>query len=433
MSADPDDPPTDDFENLPVLEEAVGPSETEAMPVLDAESVREANLVTPPPHLPISPSPASDESQESATPTTGKYRLPHAGHALLWVLLMFGSQLLLGLVIGIGIAVVLMATGQIQIQPGTPPDVTKIERMVNRVLVPLATLITLLFSVGVVFLLFRRETARCMGLRGMTVTQVMLVLLSVLPCALLASEVSNWATELLPNVSMNLFGDFAKESWWLVFVAACLFPGVGEELYFRGFLSRGLVAHHGPWLGTLIAAFYFGAIHLHPIQACGAFALGLALQFVFLTTRSLWGAILLHTANNAFAFLTMRYGHLVPIPGFTSDVPAAVEDGVSIPRHDELIEKLNVGATGVIAHTAPLLLLASIVAVTAIALAMLRTRTRWLRPDGTEWSLGYESAEGPRSESPMQTVSASLDGVTTFVLLLANAVFFAALYLHIAH
>ena len=443
MSAAPDGLPTDDLENLPVLKEAVGPSETEVIPVLDEESVCEANLVTPPLHLPFSSSLVLDESQGSETPTTGKYRLPHAGHALLWVLLMFGSQLLLGLVIGIGIAVVLMATGQIQIQPGTPPDVTKIERMMNRVLVPLATLITLLFSVGVVFLLFRRETARCMGLRGMSITQVMLVILSVLPCALLANEVTNWASEFLPNVSMNLFGDFAKESWWLVFVAACLFPGVGEELYFRGFLSRGLVAHHGPWLGTLIAAFYFGAIHLHPIQACGAFALGIALQFAFLTTRSLWGAILLHTANNAFAFLTMRYGHLVPIPGFTSDVPAAaVEVGIPVLRHDDLIEKLNVGGPGVIAHTAPLLVLAAIVAVAAVAWAMLRTRTRWLRPDGTEWSLGYMSAEGPQSSVPgsavppsavpMQTVSGSLDGVTTIVLLLANAVFFAALYLHIA-
>ena len=417
MSAAPDGPPMDELENLPVLEEAV--ISTDAQLTLDAEHV--------------SQSLASNDLQESATPTQGKFILPHAGHALLWVLLMFGSQLLLGLVIGIGISVVLMATGQIQFQPGTPPDVSKIAPMVNRVLVPLATVITLLFSAGVVLLLFRRETTRCMGLRGLSITQIMLVLLSVLPCALLASEVTNWASELLPNVSMNLFGDFAKESWWLVFVAACLFPGVGEELYFRGFLSRGLIAHHGPWLGTLIASFYFGAIHLHPIQACGAFALGLALQFVFLTTRSLWGAIILHTANNAVAFLAMRYGHLVPIPGFTSDVPAtAVEDGIPVPRYDELIEKLNVGGPGAIAHTAPLLLLAAIIAVAAIAWAMLRTRTRWLRPDGTEWSLGYESAEGPRSQVPVQTVSGSLDGVTAIVLVLANAVFFAALYLHIA-
>jgi membrane protease YdiL (CAAX protease family) len=412
MSAAPDDLPTDGPESLPLLEES------EATPVLDTEPVTE--LI------------ASSEPQESATPTTGKYRLPHAGRALLWVLLMFASQLALGLAVGIVIAVVLIATGQIQFQRGSPPNLAEIEPMVNRVLVPIATLITLLFSLGVVLLLFRRETARCMGLRGMTVTQGVLVLLSVLPCALLASEVTNCAAELLPNMSMELFGDFAKEPWWLVFVAACLFPGFGEELFFRGFLSRGLVAHHGPWLGTLIAAFYFGAIHLHPIQACGAFALGLALQFVFLTTRSLWAAILLHTANNAVAFLAMRYGHLVPIPGFTSNAPAkAAEEGIPVPRFDELPQKLDVGGPGAIAHTAPLLLVAAVVVVAAIAWAMLRTRTRWLRPDGTEWTRGFLSAEGPRPEVPVQTVTGSLDGNAGIVLVLANIAFFATLYFHI--
>ena len=417
MSTAPDDSPTDDLENLPLLEVAVSPTAAAAAPGLDAEPVTQ--LLT------------SDERQDSATPTTGTYRLPHAGHALLWVLLMFGSQLVFGLLIGIPLAVVLIATGKIHFQPGMPLDTSEIETSLNRIIVPIATLMTLLFSLGVVLVLFRRESARCMGLRGMSATQVMLVLLSVLPCALLASEVTNWASELLPNVSMDLFGDFAQESWWLVFVAACLFPGVGEELFFRGFLSRGLVAHHGPWLGTLIAAFYFGAIHLHPIQACGAFALGLALQFVFLTTRSLWGAILLHTGNNAVAFLAMRYGHLVSIPGFTSNAPnEAVEDGIPVPRNDEWIENLMGGGPG-ISHTAPVLLIAAIVAVAAIAWAMLRTRTRWLRPDGTEWSRGFLSAEAPRSEVSAQTITGRLDEITASVLFFANAGFFVALYLHV--
>ena len=85
MSAAPDGPPMDELENLPVLEEAV--ISTDAQLTLDAEHV--------------SQSLASNDLQESATPTQGKFILPHAGHALLWVLLMFGSQLLLGLVIGI--------------------------------------------------------------------------------------------------------------------------------------------------------------------------------------------------------------------------------------------------------------------------------------------------------------------------------------------
>ncbi|MFM9963006.1 MAG: lysostaphin resistance A-like protein [Planctomycetaceae bacterium] len=368
-----------------------------------------------------------DDAAVIDAPMDSKYRLPNAGRAFLWVLLLFGSQLIVGLVIGVVLVVTLMASGQIQMPRDLSSNIAEESWSIDRILVPLATLLTLGTALGVVILLFRKETARCMGLRGMTLTQTVLVLLSVLPCALLASEVTNCVSEVLPNISMDLFGDFAQESWWLVFVAACLFPGLGEELFFRGFLSRGLLAHHGPWLGTLITAFYFGAIHLHPIQACGAFALGLALQFVFLTTRSLWGAILLHTANNAVAFLAMRYGHLVPIPGFTTNSPTEpVAEEVPAIHYDELIKELNGHSS--IAHTNPLLLLAATVAVAAIAWALLRTRTRWLRPDGTEWSRGFLSAEGPPPEVPVHVASGRLDEVTGSAVLLANIAFFAALF-----
>ncbi len=418
MDPQADRPPPDTFATSePPL--ASGPPpvpETEVLEVLEIDSAPEDS--------------AADSS--IGTPTVGKYRLPNAGRALLWILLLIGSQLVFAVLVVVVLAATLMAGGEPQVPQDLPSKIAEQERLFNRFLVPLATLLTLGVSLGVVLLTFRKETARCMGLRGMSLTQVALVLLSVLPCALLASEFTNCASEVLPNISMDLFGDFAKESWWLVFVAACLFPGLGEELFFRGFLSRGLVAHHGVWLGTLITAFYFGAIHLHPIQACGAFALGIALQFVFLTTRSLWGAILLHTANNAVAFLAMRYGDLVPIPGFTWNSP--VEPGVDgdpAPRYDLLVEAAQGTGAGTIVHTAPLLLLAATFAVAAIGWALLRTRTRWLRPDGTEWSPGFLSAEGPRPKVPVQTVASQLDGVTGSVIVLANVAFFATLYFHI--
>ena len=36
-------------------------------------------------------------------------------------------------------------------------------------------------------------------------------------------------------------------------------PAVGEELFFRGLLGRGLIARHGLVLGTCLAAALFGA------------------------------------------------------------------------------------------------------------------------------------------------------------------------------
>ena len=62
--------------------------------------------------------------------------------------------------------------------------------------------------------------------------------------------------------------------WWLLLVAGCILPGFGEEIFFRGFLSRGLVGRHGVIGGTLIASLLFGLIHVDPVQASGAFLLG---------------------------------------------------------------------------------------------------------------------------------------------------------------
>ena len=46
-------------------------------------------------------------------------------------------------------------------------------------------------------------------------------------------------------------------------------PGIGEELWFRGFLGRGLVGRYGVIVGVLITSFFFGAMHVDPPQAAG--------------------------------------------------------------------------------------------------------------------------------------------------------------------
>ena len=150
--------------------------------------------------------------------------------------------------------------------------------------------------------------------------------------------------------------------------------------------------------------FLFGAIHLHPVQACGAFALGLALQFIFLATRSLWGAVLLHTANNTLAFAAMKYGQHFPIPGFTAASAGAIE------------------------HTPLPLVVAAAATVAALLVALHRTRTQWLLPNGSEWSRGFVSAEGPRPEVTVQKVSRALDVRIAGVLFLTYAAFLAALW-----
>jgi membrane protease YdiL (CAAX protease family) len=83
-------------------------------------------------------------------------------------------------------------------------------------------------------------------------------------------------------------------------------PGIGEELWCRGFLGRGLVGHYGAVVGVAMTSFFFGFIHLDPAQGLMAMLMGVCLHFVYLTTRSLWISIVLHTLNNSLSVVVLR-------------------------------------------------------------------------------------------------------------------------------
>jgi membrane protease YdiL (CAAX protease family) len=84
-------------------------------------------------------------------------------------------------------------------------------------------------------------------------------------------------------------------------------PGIGEELWCRGFLGRGLVGRYGVVVGIALTSFFFGLIHLDPAQATMAMLMGVCLHYVYQTTRSLWLSILLHFMNNSLSVVLMRF------------------------------------------------------------------------------------------------------------------------------
>jgi len=281
-----------------------------------------------------------------------------------------------------GFGLMMIAAAIYTIVTARPQDLPQFYAEAQVILIPVGTFITLLVAVVVCWFFFGRSMWRKIAWRGVAPGQLICVLALTVPLAVLASEVTNCVGALLDVLELGLlselretggelFGQFAAMPAWLVFLGGCLLPGLGEEIYCRGLLSRGLIARYGVFVGTLFAAGLFGAMHLEPVQAFGAFALGIGLQYVFLTTRSLIAPIILHTLNNGFAFLTMRYADSYPVPGLTP-----MPDG-SVP------------------HT-PAAVLATAVLVVATLMAILyQNRTRWRLNDGSDWSPGYVTGETP--------------------------------------
>jgi membrane protease YdiL (CAAX protease family) len=149
---------------------------------------------------------------------------------------------------------------------------------------------------------------------------------------------------------------------WTGFVAIAvfggLFPAVGEELFFRGFLGRGLVARWGRTWGVILTSSLFGLMHLQPLHVVMATLIGLCLHAVYLWTRSLLAPILLHAIYNCHAsFLGALARNAQPDVGIDEHVP-------------------------------PALALTGLFAFLGLVSLLYRSRVRWVLADGKDWSPG---------------------------------------------
>ena len=84
-----------------------------------------------------------------------------------------------------------------------------------------------------------------------------------------------------------------------------LTPGIVEELLFRGFVQRRLLARLPVAPAILITSAFFAAAHLDPMHAMGVAPLGIWLGVIAWRANSIWPSILGHIGNNAFAVLAI--------------------------------------------------------------------------------------------------------------------------------
>jgi membrane protease YdiL (CAAX protease family) len=106
---------------------------------------------------------------------------------------------------------------------------------------------------------------------------------------------------------MDVLKDLSSAPLPLLLLIIAVAPALGEELMFRGLIGRGLVARWGVVRGVLLTSLLFGIVHIHPAHALGVIPLGIAMHFVYLTTRSFWAPVLLHFLNNAWATTVTKY------------------------------------------------------------------------------------------------------------------------------
>jgi hypothetical protein len=167
----------------------------------------------------------------------------------------------------------------------------------------------------------------------------------------------------------------SKWPWGFAVLVIGLGPGIGEELWCRGFLGRGLLGHYGLFVGILATSFLFGLIHLDPCQGLAVMFMGVWLHFVYVTTRSLWLPMLLHFLNNSLSVLLSR-----------------------IPKFEQLDGPPN-SVSLLLLYATSALLLGAVVYALYQSRARLTVRT----PEQIVlWRPPYDSVEYPPEESGMR-------------------------------
>ena len=272
-------------------------------------------------------------------------RPPHPGFwfALLWCIgFLFVTQVP-GVIVAVVILVGTMVGNPAVLKPGQDPAEVQAVLMKTpawSLALAAAMLTTEILVVGVSWLVIRlvvgRQWPRQLALRRPGVVHLVLVLAACPAMILLANGFYLFLKHVVHLKGFSDWGLGGMEEMGKVFahwptafgvLVIGLGPGIGEELWCRGFLGRGLVGRYGA-LGVVATSFFFGFIHLDPPQATYAMLVGVWLHFVYLTTRSLWMPMLLHFLNNSLSIIGTHVEALQAID--EGDIPLYVFAGAAV-------------------------------------------------------------------------------------------------------
>ncbi|QDU15153.1 CAAX amino terminal protease self- immunity [Gimesia maris] len=272
--------------------------------------------------------------------------------------------------------------------------------------------------IAAVALRFGKGVLSKLNLQPFAVSTGFLLLICVLPLSMLSGEFYRiaygiwtgfaeqipWLQQFDKMQTMEIVKDMAeKSSLWALVLVIAVCPAIGEELVFRGAIGRGLLARWGLIPGILITSVMFGIVHMHPAHAIAVIPLGMFMHFVYVVTKSFWAPVLVHFLNNAFA---------VTVAKMMSQFP---ENAAKLGDESQSVH--------------PLITLAAVAFLIVVCLYLWKTRVRYIKPNGGEWTPGYLSNEKPPAGAPitMERSTAAAGFYPGLAVLFVN--FLAMMYL----
>ena len=119
-----------------------------------------------------------------------------------------------------------------------------------------------------------------------------------------APETTQWILDYSKALQKMLM-----ESEWSVFLiiafAAVIVAPIVEEIVFRAVLFNFFSRRVGVVAGVIVTSLIFSVFHLNVVAFLVLFLLGIALQVLYIKTKSIYSCMLFHAAHNAVAILIM--------------------------------------------------------------------------------------------------------------------------------
>ncbi len=299
--------------------------------------------IAPPPPEGERPTVPSEWQTELGLPSRSLRQMPRWPHpnygwSWLWCLLFLFVTQIPGALVAAAIVVVLALVSPEQFPQGALSDQAVLLKskpmgMALAVAFFITEVLVIGFSLLVIRLVVGRDWPRQLAVRRPSAAHTLLALASFPALVLLGNVAYDVLRNVLHVPSLSDFGVsgmeemveiFSKWPWAFAVLVIGLGPGIGEELWCRGFLGRGLVGNYGAVLGVLASSFFFGLIHVDPCQGTMAMLMGLWLHFVYLTTRSLWLPMLLHFLNNSLAVVARRIPYLELVDAKPDEIPILI-------------------------------------------------------------------------------------------------------------
>ncbi|MDP8956155.1 MAG: CPBP family intramembrane metalloprotease, partial [Actinomycetota bacterium] len=83
---------------------------------------------------------------------------------------------------------------------------------------------------------------------------------------------------------------------------------IGEEIFFRGFLHKGLRRRFPMWAAAVLSSLLFGLVHYYPLLIPALFVVGLGLALLYERRQSLLAPVVAHAAFNIIGFIAIALG-----------------------------------------------------------------------------------------------------------------------------